>query len=210
MRRCALILLLVILSVFGCEVCVFAAERSTIVGKVFVGYQGWFRCPGDGSPHNAWSHWSKGAPSAATLTVDLYPDVTELDRASRCTVPGMTIQGNPAQLFSSFPRQTTERHFAWMKTYAIDGALMQRFVNDIPMLRNERDAVLRNAIAAAEHNHRLLAVEYDLTGANRATVLQRLQEDWQYLVREVGVTKSPAYVRHSRKPTRLDLGTGLR
>lgn len=212
MRHSALIQFLAILSLFGCGVRGHAVERSTILDKVFVGYQGWFRCPGDGSPQNAWSHWSKGAPSAATLSVDLYPDVSELDEASRCTVPGMTIQGHAAQLFSSFPRPTTEKHFAWMKAYAIDGALMQRFINSIPMLRDEHDTVLRNALAAAEHNDRLIAVEYDLTGGNRADrapVLQRLQEDWQYLVREVGVTKSPAYVRQGRKPLVSIWGLGF-
>ncbi len=28
-----------------------------IVGKLVVGYQGWFACAGDGSPSNAWVHW---------------------------------------------------------------------------------------------------------------------------------------------------------
>lgn len=29
-----------------------------VVGKVVVGYQGWFSAPGDNSPLNMWIHWT--------------------------------------------------------------------------------------------------------------------------------------------------------
>ena len=70
--------------------------------KVLVGYQGWFRCPGDGSSRNSWSHWSRGTPSPETLSIDLYPDVSELSSRSLCALPGMTIEGKQAYVFSSF------------------------------------------------------------------------------------------------------------
>ncbi len=112
--------------------------------KVLVGYQGWFRCPGDGSPRNNWSHWSRGVPSPETLSIDLYPDVSELSGRSRCALPGMTIGGKQAYVFSSFARGTVEKHFEWMETYGIDGALLQRFVGEIAPSRAEGDVVLRN------------------------------------------------------------------
>ena len=74
-------------------------DPSTLDGKVLVGYQGWFTCPSDGSER--WTHWSRGAPTPETLTVDLYPDLRELAPDERCEIPGMTIGGKPAYLFSS-------------------------------------------------------------------------------------------------------------
>src|ERR1700744_302661 len=39
-----------------------SAPHTDLRGSVLVGYQAWFRCPGDGSPGGNWSHWSKGTP----------------------------------------------------------------------------------------------------------------------------------------------------
>ncbi|HEY3868495.1 MAG TPA: lectin, partial [Actinocrinis sp.] len=35
-----------------------------VVGKVTVGYQGWFACIGDGAPIDAWWHWSNNEAQA--------------------------------------------------------------------------------------------------------------------------------------------------
>ncbi|WGS47852.1 hypothetical protein LFL97_38645 (plasmid) [Burkholderia sp. JSH-S8] len=185
---------------------VAAMDASTVAGKVLVGYQGWFRCPGDGSPDNRWSHWSAGnaTPSASTLTVDAYPDVSGLPAASLCSVSGMTIQGQQAYLFSSYPPGTTQTHFAWMKQYGIDGALVQRFAVDIDHQRRENEAILKNVKAAAEHNDRVFAIEYDLTrdytGLPDDAVLSQLQTDWLHLVNDLGLTASPSYLRYRGKP----------
>ena len=55
-------------------------DATTIHRKLLFGYQGWFGCPGDGSPLGAWEHWfRRGAPASAdTLRVDMWPDVSEL------------------------------------------------------------------------------------------------------------------------------------
>src|SRR5690349_7701397 len=76
-------------------------DASTLDGKVLFGYQGWFRTPGDGS-NVGWSHWSRGVPSPDTMTVDLYPDLSEFDVKDLCPLPGETIGTKPAYLFSSF------------------------------------------------------------------------------------------------------------
>ena len=34
-----------------------------VVGKVTVGYQGWFAAPGDGAPVNRWWHWDQTSPT---------------------------------------------------------------------------------------------------------------------------------------------------
>lgn len=185
-----------------------AKKKVTIPGRIFVGYQGWFRCPGDGSPENAWSHWSKGEPSAATMAVDLYPDVHELDPKSLCPVPGMMIGGKQAYLFSSFPIETVRKHFQWMRTYHIDGAFLQRFINSIPRQRAEGDVVLKNVRTAAEETGRSFTIEYDLSGAHPDTVLQELQDDWTELTAE-GIIKSRAYLKAERRPVVSIWGLGF-
>nr|WP_226383495.1 hypothetical protein [Burkholderia mayonis] len=192
-----------------------AVDASTIVGKVLVGYQGWFRCPGDGGPDNQWSHWSKNnsVPSASTITVDAYPDVGGLPAASLCSVPGMSIQGQQAYLFSSLPPSTAQTHFAWMQQYGIDGALVQRFAVDIDHQRRENEAILKNVKAAAESTGRVFAIEYDLTrdytGLTDDAVLNQLQTDWLHLVNDLGLTASPSYLRYHGKPLVSIWGLGF-
>jgi hypothetical protein len=187
-----------------------AAKLDTdLRGKVLVGYQGWFRCPGDGSPQDHWSHWSKGIPSPATMSVDLYPDTRELSPVSRCLLPGVSIQGKPAYVFSSFSKDTVDRHFEWMRQYQIDGALLQRFVNSIQQQQMEGDVVLRNVQSASEATGRLFAVEYDLSGAHPDAVLQQLQQDWLYLSRERKITRSPSYLTYRGRPVVALWGFGF-
>ena len=78
-----------------------------------------------------WSHWAGGTPTAATLQIDMYPDLREFDRDELCVVPNMTIGAEPARLFSSGSSKTVDRHFRWMQQYGLDGKLLQRFVTDI-------------------------------------------------------------------------------
>lgn len=186
-----------------------AAKLDDVRGKVLVGYQGWFRCPGDGSPANRWSHWSKGIPSPATMSVDLYPDTSELSASSRCLLTGVSIQGRPAYVFSSFQKDAVNKHFEWMRQYAIDGALLQRFVVSIHQQRLEGDTVLHNVRSASEATGRLFAVEYDLSGAHPDTVLDELQQDWLYLAHGQKITRSPFYLRYRGKPVVAIWGLGF-
>jgi hypothetical protein len=186
-----------------------SSQAPHLQGTVLVGYQGWFRCPGDGSPKNAWSHWSKGVPSPDTISIDLSPDVGELSGHSLCPLPGMTINGKQAYVFSSYAKETVEKHFEWMKTYGIDGALVQRFIGEIKPLTAEGDVVLRNVMASAQDHDRVFAVEYDLSGSHPDTVLQQLQADWSYLTQTVGVTASPAYLKLDGEPVVSIWGLGL-
>jgi hypothetical protein len=199
------------ISLFCCSG-VLAADRvdsSTLAGKVLLGYQGWFNCPGDGSPHNTWRSWARGVPAANTLTVDLYPDLRELDPDERCPVPGMTIDGKPAYLYSAWNRKTVLRHFQWMKEYGLDGVLVQRFVGSLADKRATGDVVLRNVIAGAEASGRTFAIEYDISGGRPDTFAQVLRDDWKYLVDDLKVTSSPNYQRHNGKPMLSVWGMGL-
>jgi len=182
-------------------------DPSTLDGKVLAGYQGWFTCPDDGS--GRWTHWSRGVPSAETLTVDLFPDVSELEPDERCAVPGMTIGGKPAYLFSSRRRKTVNRHFQWMKQYGLDGALVQRFVGEIARKRAEGDVVLKNIASAAAEHGRTFAIEYDISGGDPGTLAQTLKDDWAYLVNELRITAQPNYQRHNGRAALSIWGMGL-
>src|SRR5262245_34243532 len=55
-------------------------DATTVEGKLMMGYQGWFACPGDGAPPSRWVHWfGMQDPVAANATFDLWPDTTELE-----------------------------------------------------------------------------------------------------------------------------------
>jgi hypothetical protein len=182
---------------------------STLDGKVLLGYQGWFNCPGDGDERYTWRSWARGVPEPATLTVDMYPDLSEFPRADLCPVPGMTIGGGTAYLYSAWNPAVVDRHFLWMKQYGLDGVLLQRFVTSMAAKRNGGDIVLRNVMAAAAKHGRAFAIEYDVTGSDPAKFFALLQEDWKYLVEEVGVTRAPGYLRHEGKPLLSVWGMGL-
>jgi len=198
------ICLLMGVSAYGADV----VDASTLQGKVLVGYQGWFNCPADGAPQNNWRTWARGVPGPNTLTVDLYPDLRELDADERCPVPGMTIGGEPAYLYSAWNPKTVARHFRWMKEYGIDGVLVQRFVGSMAAKRASGDVALKNIIAGARQHGRTFAIEYDITGGNPETFADTLKDDWKYLVDELRVTSDPRYQRHNGKPLLSIWGMG--
>jgi hypothetical protein len=186
-----------------------AGDFTTLEGKVLLGYQGWFNCPGDGDPTRGWRSWFRGQPSPETLTVDMYPDLTEFNPADLCPVPGFTIRGRQAFLYSTMNSNVVDRHFLWMKDYGLDGVLVQRFVTSIPARRAVGDVVLKNILQAARRHGRAIAIEYDITGANPKTFFDVMREDWRYLVTDLKVTAHPCYLRHGGKPVLSVWGMGL-
>ena len=100
-------------------------DASTLHGKVLCGYQGWFAAEGDGCGQG-WFHWSKDnrVPTAASLRVDLWPDLAELAPDERFATHVKFADGRRAEVFSSFKKATVLRHFAWMREFGIDGALV--------------------------------------------------------------------------------------
>src|SRR6267378_1509645 len=172
-----------------------AVDPSTLKGKVLLGYQGWFRCPGVGTSGTNWSHWtSSGAPTAASISIDMYPDTREFETGEACAVPNMTVGDTPAYLFSAGNSKTVARHFKWMQQYGLDGVLVQRFVSDIPGHYAAGDVVLKNVMAGALQYGRTFAIEYDISGANPPTLLRTLQQDWSYLTNTLHVTENPRYL----------------
>src|SRR5687768_10081938 len=57
-----------------------ASPPGDVVGKITVGYQGWFACTGDGSPLNGYWHWSQNwgqQPSPSNTAIISWPDMRE-------------------------------------------------------------------------------------------------------------------------------------
>jgi len=187
-------------------------DASTLKGKLIMGYQGWFACPGDNHPRGAWVHWfARGTASAVNTTVDLLPDVSELDADERCTTPWVSRRGKPVQLFSSQNPKTVARHFLWMKQHGIDGVALQRFIVGVRPSPNSPalDRVLANVRSASEAHGRVFHIMYDVAGADPANWAQRLADDWARLEAE-GVTRSSAYQRHRGRPVLAIAGIGLK
>lgn len=190
-----------------------AVDVSTLDGKLMLGYQGWFGCPGDGSPNATWRHWfgRSASPRVQSLRVDMWPDTSELAPDERCETGLTTPDGEPAALFSSFNPRTVSRHFRWLAEYDLPGVFLQRFSVELraPPTRTFRDGVTDNVRAAAEEHGRVFAVMYDITGHPPALVVGDLQRDWTHLVDDLQLAASPRYLHHRGRPLVAIWGLGF-
>lgn len=118
--------MLLVLIILVSAVPVFSqSPAGDVVGKLVVGYQGWFTAQGDGSPKNAWVHWARNiSPRRNNVTFELYPDTREYSRLYRTDMANLG-NGEPARLFSSWDPSTVDLHFKWMQQYNIDVAALQ-------------------------------------------------------------------------------------
>jgi hypothetical protein len=186
-------------------------DPTTLNHKLMMGYQGWFACPGDGSVNNAWVHWFRNnTPTAANLTADMWPDMSELDADELFATSLTYSNGATAKLYSAYQQKTVMRHFKWMQDNHLDGVFFQRFLADlsgnIGLLRNQ---VALNVKAGAEAYGRTFAIMYDISGYPTNTLVSALTNDWTYLVNTQGVTNSPVYLRHKGKPVVAIWGVGF-
>src|SRR5581483_3933912 len=129
--------------------------------------------------------------------VDLWPDVSELDKDERYATPFRHADGRPAEVFSSFHRKTVLRHFQWMKESGIDGVFVQRFLTDIAYPKGLRqvNVVLHHCREGANLHGRTYAVMYDLSGLGGGQ-MGRVIEDWKLLIHRMRITQDPAYLHH--------------
>jgi hypothetical protein len=181
-------------------------SSASLSGKVLCGYQGWFRCPGDAAGQG-WVHWSRDAKrlAPATLTFEMWPDVSEYSREELYPATGFTHpDGRQAYLFSSDNSATVLRHFGWMRDYGIDGAWVQQFVVDLPggpieQRYPSRLRVLGHVRRAATRTGRVWALCYDIAGMPPGRTFDVLTRDWKKMVDD-GVTADPRYLREGGKP----------
>jgi hypothetical protein len=190
-------------------------SNYTLVGKIMCGYQGWFNCPGDGTPRG-WVHWSKSSSSftPSNVHVDLWPDMNEMSAGEKFLASAF-YDGNDYYVFSSYNRNTVLRHFQWMQDYGIDGVYLQRFATEVTpgsAAFNHRNAVLSYCKDGANLYGRVYAVMYDLSGLSAGGTAGVIN-DWKFLVDTMKVSRNPndhhGYMFHKGKPVVAVWGIGF-
>jgi hypothetical protein len=182
------------------------SAAGDVVGKVVVGYQGWFTCIGDGAPSNNWWHWSATehlAPSPTNEIIQFWPDVRQYTTTYQTGYANLG-NGQPAKLFSSYDQQVVNTHFLWMQQNGIDAAALQRF-NDNTSTRNGMATKVMNA---AQTYGRKFYIMYDIS--NWTTFNTDIPTDWQnVIVNTLHLTSSSAYAHQNGKPVVCIWGMGF-
>jgi len=181
-------------------------------GRLIVGYQGWFGCPGDFEDNTLWQHWFVKGVRPELLTVEVLPSVRGFEVADLCDtrLPRADGQGT-IRLFSSQNPAVVAAHFRMMRDHGIDGAAVQRFVSELsdPTKKRRSDRVIQNVQAAAQATGRAFFVAYDVSGADPKTVVDAVRQDWRYLTDVLRVNASAAYLRDNGKPVLEVWGFGF-
>jgi len=187
-----------------------------MTGKLMMGYQGWFACPGDGSKLFGYFQWIKdgyNTINAESFRPDMWPDTSELTYSERCPTDLKYPDGSPAYLYSAANYQTVLRHFQWMSEYGIDGVFLQRFAGQLsnPYYLDFRNTVTGEIRDASDAYGRTWAIMYDVTGVNEnfTNIVQLLEDDWKFLVDEMNVTDGPTYLHHNGLPVLAIWGLGF-
>ena len=183
-----------------------AGPASDVVGKVTVGYQGWFAAVGDGSPVNAWWHYdnnTQNAPSPSDELLKGWPYMLDFTTGFQSGFANLG-NGKAATLFSSYTYQTVDAHFSWMQAVGIDAAALQRFNDETPT----RNAVALNVMKAAEAHGMKFYVMYDISGWT--TFQTDLKSDWTAVITgTLALTSSSAYAHQDGKPVVCIWGMGF-
>jgi chitodextrinase len=182
-----------------------ASPVGDVVGKITVGYQGWFACIGDGAPINGWWHWSQNwsqTPSPNNNGIKAWPDMREYTRVYQTGYQNFG-NGQPATLFSSYDQQTVDTHFLWMQQNGCDTAALQRF-NPNSSEGPTRDAMAAKVRSAAESHGRKFYIMYDVSGWN--AMQNEIKADWTSKMS--AHVASSAYARQNGKPVVCIWGFG--
>ncbi|WP_431257316.1 lectin [Roseateles chitinivorans] len=174
-----------------------ASPVGDVVGKITVGYQGWFACAGDGAPINGWWHWAQDwgrTPSPSNRAIISWPDMREY-ASGYATAFDRLGNGAPATLFSSYDQSTVDTHFRWMQQNGCDTAALQRF-NPNGGEGATRDAMAVKVRSAAESYGRKFYVMYDVSGWRN--MQPEIKADW--LNKMSALVASSAYARQNGKP----------
>uniref|UniRef100_A0A914DFD6 C-type lectin domain-containing protein n=1 Tax=Acrobeloides nanus TaxID=290746 RepID=A0A914DFD6_9BILA len=182
------------------------SSDGDIIGKITVGYQGWFGAPEDGSYLKLWWHWSMDylyPPGPSNRRIVSWPDMREYTTSFQTNFSNLG-NGQPAKLFSSFNEQTVSTHFKWMQQYGIDVVALQRF-NQSYYEVNIRNAMAEKVRANAEKYGVKFYIMYDVSDWWNFTT--EIQADWMNTMQ--AYTNSPAYARQNGKPVICIWGFGF-
>jgi hypothetical protein len=183
-----------------------ASAPGDVVGKISVGYQGWFACAGDGAPINGWWHWSQNwgqSPSPSNNAIKAWPDMREYAKTYPTAYSNFN-GGGAATLFSSYDQSTVDTHFAWMKTYGCDTAALQRF-NPNSSEGPTRDAMAQKVRNSAESKGVKFYIMYDISGWTN--MQSEIKTDWTNKMK--AHTASSAYATQNGKPVVCIWGFGF-
>lgn len=186
-------------------------QKMTMENKVFVGYQGWF-APLRKEDNAKWVHYgSKGQFKPGFVSVEMWPDTSELDADEKVATDFLHKDGTPGYVFDSQNPKTINRHFAWMKQYGIDGAFLQRFVNPAADRRQRPalDRVLDGVRAASKTNGISWGMMYDLSGVKAEEIFPKVSNDWKFLAGEAKIRDDANYIHHRGKPVVVLWGIGF-
>lgn len=189
----------------GRAIAPLASPVGDVVGKLVVGYQGWFACANDGSAYNTWVHWGGGAqgPRPGNQTFELWPDVREYTTTYQTGYANLG-NGQPAKLFSSWDPQVVNKHFEWMQQHGIDCAAMQRFGKS----DGQKDGIATRVRNAAQTYGRKFFIMYDLSGW--ANFQSEIKTDWTNVITgNLNLTGSSAYAIQNGKPVVCIWGMGV-
>ena len=183
---------------------------ESLYNKVMAGYQGWFHAKGDGG-WDRWVHWSipLTLPTNDTVTIDMWPDVSELDDDELFPTNFSFADGSAARVYSSYKRKTVERHCRWMQDYNIDGVFLQRFIGAAVKHPTIVDQVLSNVRSGSEKYGRVFAIMYDISNGDEDTLVEDVINDWKRLADEQFVTASSQYLHHRGRPLLSIWGLGF-
>ncbi len=192
------------------KISMLASPPGDVVGKVTVGYQGWFSAAGDGSPVNAWGHQNLEMwPDTREYTATYAGDPFNQGGVQQAPFFGNLGNGQPAKMFSSYDQSTVNTHFRWMQEYGIDCAALQRFANEITpgsTIKAQRDGMATRVMNAAQTYGRKFYIMYDASGWGNLTAIQN---DWtNTIINTLHLTSSPAYAYQNGKPVVCVYGLG--
>lgn len=191
----------------------YVVNSATLDKKVMFGYQGWFACEGDGSD-TGWNHWFRNNRNTEpNLRIEMWPDLREYNKDQLCDLQINMPNGDAAQLYSPYHRETVDLHFKWMKDYELDGVFLQRFINNIirgGARKTFRNQVTKNVMNSAEAHGRTWAMMYDISGVKPGNdLVESIKSDWRHLVDDLKITQSPNYLHHKGKPVLSIWGLGV-